>query len=135
MPVTTVGSLHHVEIWVPDLARAEADWGWLLGQLGYLPFQHWSAGRSWQHPGGTYLVVEQSAALTGAHDRLRAGVNHLAFAAGHRDRVDQLVHAADRHGWSLLFADRHPYAGGPAHYAGYLVNRDGFEVELVADSE
>jgi hypothetical protein len=33
-----------------------------------------------------------------------------------------------------MFADRHPYAGGPATYAAYLENEDGFEVELVAAS-
>jgi hypothetical protein len=32
----------------------------------------------------------------------------------------------------LLFADKHPYAGGPEHYAAYLAGTDGFEVELVA---
>jgi hypothetical protein len=32
----------------------------------------------------------------------------------------------------LLFPDRHPHAGGPDHYAAYLENTDGFEVELVA---
>jgi hypothetical protein len=36
------------------------------------------------------------------------------------------------HGWRLLFADRHPYAGGEQHYAAYLEDRDGYEVELVA---
>jgi hypothetical protein len=33
------GALHHVELWVPDLARAAAEWGWLLGELGYEAFQ------------------------------------------------------------------------------------------------
>jgi hypothetical protein len=37
------------------------------------------------------------------------------------------------HGWTRLFADKHPYAGGPEHYAAYLAGTDGFEVELVAD--
>jgi hypothetical protein len=46
--------------------------------------------------------------------------------------VDELVTVAAGYGWSLLFADRHPYAGGPDHYAAYLVDVDGFEVELVA---
>ena len=32
-----------------------------------------------------------------------------------------------------MFADRHPYAGGPEHYAAYLESGEGFEVELVAD--
>jgi hypothetical protein len=30
-----IGELHHVELWVPDLGRATASWGWLLGALGY----------------------------------------------------------------------------------------------------
>jgi hypothetical protein len=32
-----------------------------------------------------------------------------------------------------MFPDRHPYAGGPDHYAAYIENADGFEIELVAD--
>jgi hypothetical protein len=31
-----------------------------------------------------------------------------------------------------MFADRHPHAGGEDHYAAYMENQDGFEVELVA---
>jgi len=127
------GALHHVELWVPDLGRAVAEWGWLLGELGYGPFQDWPAGRSWRL-GSTYVVVEQSPALAAAeHDRLRPGLNHLAFHAGDRTRVDALAAAAPGHGWTVLFADRHPYAGGPEHYAAYLANSDGYEVELVAD--
>jgi catechol 2,3-dioxygenase-like lactoylglutathione lyase family enzyme len=130
------GSLHHVELWVPDLDRALASFGWLLGALGYQTFQDWSAGRSWLLDGGSYLVVEQSPALTaGTHDRLRPGLNHLAFRAGSRAELDQLVTEAAGHGWTLLFPDRHPYAGGASHYAAYLANPDGFEVELVADDE
>ncbi|MFC0548560.1 VOC family protein [Kutzneria chonburiensis] len=125
-----IGRLHHVELWVPDLARAIRSWGWLLGELGYQQFQDWPAGRSWRL-GETYLVVEQSPALTAPdHDRRRPGLNHLAFHAG--SRVDELAAAAPKHGWTLLFPDRHPYAGGPDHYAAYLADEDGFEVELVS---
>lgn len=132
MTATARGSLHHVELWVADLAGATESIGWLLGELGYQPFQDWDAGRSWRL-GGTYIVVEQSPAMTaGRHDRLRPGLNHLAFHAGTPGDVDRLVAAAPAHGWTLLFADRHPQAGGPGTYAGYLANRDGFEVELVA---
>ena len=67
------------------------------------------------------------------HDRLRPGLNHLAFHAGSRLRVDALAAAGPAHGWELLFADRHPYAGGADHYAAYLASTDGYEVELVAD--
>lgn len=126
------GVLHHVEIWVADLARAVAQWGWLLESLGYSVFQDWEAGRSWQLD-QTYLVVEQSSALSATeHDRLRPGLNHLAFHVETRAEVDRLTHQAAEHGWTLMFADRHPYAGGPENYAAYLENTDGFEVELVA---
>lgn len=128
----TRGPLHHVELWVPDLGRAISSIGWLLEALGYQTFQDWDDGRSWRF-GETYIVVEQSPALTsGTHDRQRPGLNHLAFHSGPRGDTDRLVADAVAHGWTLLFPDDHPHAGGPDHYAGYLANADGFEVELVA---
>jgi hypothetical protein len=33
----------------------------------------------------------------------------------------------------LLFADKHPYAGGEDHYAADLAIADGYEVELIAN--
>ncbi|WP_393100783.1 VOC family protein [Streptomyces sp. LN325] len=129
------GVLHHVEIWVPDLDAAIASLGWLLETLGYTLFQSWSHGRSWQL-GPTYLVVEQSPALTSdRYERCRPGLNHLAFHIEDKATVDTLTTDATHHGWHLLFTDRHPYAGGEQHYAAYLENDDGFEIELVCDLE
>ncbi|RJL35697.1 VOC family protein [Bailinhaonella thermotolerans] len=128
----TTGTLHHVEIWVPDLQRAVISWQWLLEALGYTLFQDWSRGRSWRL-GVTYLVLEQSPALSAdRHDRRRPGLNHLAFHVESRALVDALTERAPAYGWTLMFPDRHPYAGGDRHYAAYLEDRDGFEVELVA---
>ena len=130
-----VPGIHHVELWVPDLARASASWGWLLGELGYELYQEWPVGRSWRRD-GHYIVFEQSNALVAAtHERCRPGLNHLAFHAGSRAEVDRLVGGAAAHGWVMLFAERHPFAGGPSHYAAYLENADGYEVELVATDE
>jgi len=126
------GLLHHVELWVPDLPRTTASWGWLLGELGYQPFQRWADGISFRF-GPTYLVFEHSPDLVaGLHQRTRAGLNHLAFHAGDRASVDALAAAAPEHGWVPLFADRYPHAGGPEHYAAYLEDQDGYEVELIA---
>ena len=124
-------TLHHVELWVPSLERAEATLGWLLTSLGWTEYQRWSAGVSWKL-GPTYVVVEQSPALTSGHDRLHAGLNHLALHAGSRSDVDALTAQALERGWKLMFADRHPHAGGDDHYAAYLENSDGFEIELVS---
>ncbi|MBQ1027174.1 VOC family protein [Micromonospora sp. C95] len=128
----TLGALHHVEVWIPDLTAAMRSWGWLLGELGWTSFQQWPVGHSWRL-GPTYLVLEASPALTGRrHDRRAPGLNHLAFHAGSAAAVDRLVEQAPAYGWELLFADRHPYAGGPDTYAGYLADGQGYEVELVA---
>lgn len=126
------GRVHHIELWVPDLAEAEAEWGWLLGELGHVPYQRWAHGRSWRRGDGYVAVVCSPDGAGGTHDRLRPGVNHLAFHAGDRAALDALVARAPGHGWRLLFPDRHPYAGGDGHYAAYLANAAGYEVELVA---
>ena len=97
-PHPPLGTLHHVELWVPNLACATAQWGWLIVQLGYTPFQDWPDGRSWRL-GHTYLVIAQSPALTAAdHDRLHPGLNHLAFHPGTPAQVDALAAEAPGHG-------------------------------------
>jgi catechol 2,3-dioxygenase-like lactoylglutathione lyase family enzyme len=131
-------TLHHVELWVPDLAGSLRPWGWLLGELGYTVFQEFPGGRSFLKD-STYLVLEQSPALTGdRHDRCAPGLNHLAFTVGGKgeesgeSEVDRLSSEGVRHGWSLMYEDKHPHAGGPESYAGYLEDAWGYEVELCA---
>lgn len=130
-----LGAIHHIELWVANLDRAAATWGWLLTEMGYTVFQDWPGGRSWRS-GQSYIVLEQSPARTAIrHDRLRPGMNHLAFHVPSQRLVDKLTGESLLHGWKLMFAESHPHAGGPQHYAAYLENADGFEVELVADDE
>lgn len=130
---STVTPLHHIEIWTAHLWSGVERWGWLLGELGWSPFQQWEYGRSWRC-GGLYLVLEESPSLLRdvSYDRMRPGLNHLAFRAASREQVDAIAASASYYGWGLLFADRHPYAGGPEHYAAYLEDAEGFEVEIVA---
>jgi len=131
---TTAGLVHHIELWVPDIDRATSEWGWLLAELSYQPYQDWPGGRSWRR-GPTYIVIEQSPDLIAdSHERTRPGLNHLAFHAGYQARLDELAQTAPAHGWNQLFADEYPHAGGPDTYAAYLVNSDGYEVELVAET-
>ncbi|MET7283796.1 VOC family protein [Kribbella sp. NPDC005582] len=126
-------AVHHVEIWVPQLSRARQSWGWVLNRLGWKEGDSWPGGTTWIAADGSYLVAEQSPAMTAdVHDRLRPGMNHLALNAASRAELDAIVAEAAAHGWTLMFADRHPYAGGPQHYAAFLHNEDGYELELVA---
>ncbi|MGW9552808.1 reverse transcriptase-like protein [Citricoccus zhacaiensis] len=132
-PPRRAGRLHHVEIWVEDLEAARSSLGWLFQELGYAVSGEWSEGASYQGA-GEYLVLESGPHVSvGGHDRLRPGLNHVAFHAGSRAEVDALTEAAQSRGFTLMFADRHPFAGGRNHYAAYLEAPNGFEVELVAD--
>ncbi|KRB48484.1 glyoxalase [Terrabacter sp. Soil810] len=124
--------MHHVEIWVDDIVAAKREWGWLLKRLGYHLGDDWGHGQAWEL-GSLYVVVEAGPdVVAGRHERTRAGLNHLAFHGGSRAEVDSLVDACGEGGWTLMFPDRHPYAGGPQHYAAYLESGEGFEVEIVA---
>jgi len=122
------GPLHHVELRVPNLDVARQTWGWLLTELGYTEYQSWPAGVSYIF-GETYIVFELA---SGAHDRRLPGLSHLALHAGAPEEIESLVAAALTHGWTLLYANRHPFAGGPDYYAAFLENEDRFKVELVA---
>lgn len=125
--------LHHVEIWVPDLDEATASWGWMLERLGLQLTGEWPDGRTWSSD-GAYLTLTTSPNLSSSeHDRRRAGLNHLAFWGGTPAEVDALMAEAPTHGWTPLYHDRYPHAGGPDHYAGWVANAQGFKVEVVAE--
>lgn len=125
--------LHHVEIWVADLEQALGSWRWLLAEVGFVVEQTWPDGESWG-AAGSYLSFTTSPNLSAAeHDRRRPGVNHLAFKVGTPDSVDLIMANAPSHGWSRLYHDRYPHAGGPDSYAGWLENVEGFKAEVVAE--
>lgn len=127
------GRLHHTEIWVRDVDASRASLGWLFEELGYVPGETWAHGTSYVGA-RDYIVLESGPdVLDEPHRRRSPGLNHLAFVAGSRLRVNQLAAKALEHGFILLFEDASPYAGGPGHYAVYLQDEAGFEVELVAE--
>ena len=37
------------------------------------------------------------------------------------------------HGWSELFAEKYPHAGGTEHTALFIENSEGFEIGIVSD--
>lgn len=128
-----VRALHHLDLWVTDRPVAEAEWGWLLGRLGWQAEFSDEAGASWLAEDGTYLFLQELPGPGPAHDRMGAGWNHLAFTLDSRASLDQLRSASSEHGWHELFADRYPHAGGEEHVALYLADSEGFEVEVVVE--
>jgi len=127
------GLLHHIEIYISDLKRTSDFWGWFLGELGYSTFQKWDGGQSWKL-GDTYLVFVQTEKrfLGDPYHRCHVGLNHLAFHAESRQQVDEMTEKLKGRGVTLLYTDRHPFAGGENHYAVYFEDPDRIKVELVA---
>ena len=124
--------IHHVTLWVPDLPRAEASWGWLLGELDYTRDRSLANVLLFRHGSGFAVALEQSPDMVPGmlYSRMRPGLNHIAFRLPSAATLVDIVAAAGQHGWRSLPIDGHLIAGG-AH-VGYLEDSDGFEVELVA---
>lgn len=125
------GELHHVEINVSDLKISEAFWGWFLPRLGYNEYQRWGSGVSYRL-GETYLVFVETEEKSQGFNRKRIGLNHFAFHAESREEVDVMTQELRSQGRSILYEDKHPYAGGTDHYAVYFEDPDGIKVEFVA---
>ncbi len=121
-------ALHHLDLWVAEVATAEGEWAWLLASCDW---QREEGVLSWVHPDGTYVFMEHSPDQHGTHDRLRPGITHLATTVGTRDELDRMRSESTEHGWHELYADRYPHAGGEQHVALYLESSEGFEVEVV----
>jgi catechol 2,3-dioxygenase-like lactoylglutathione lyase family enzyme len=127
------GRLHHVEIYVSDLARSKAFWGWLLPYLGYREYQSWDKGISYLLD-STYIVFVQTEERfqNVSYHRCRTGLNHLAFHASSVEEVDKLTELLRARGMTILYEEKHPHAGGPDSYAVFFEDPDRIKVEIVA---
>jgi catechol 2,3-dioxygenase-like lactoylglutathione lyase family enzyme len=127
------GLIHHIEINVSKLEVSINFWEWFLEELGYRPFQEWNQGKSWRL-GETYIVFVQTKEkyLDVPYHRSRTGLNHLAFHADSREEVDQFTRRLEERGVTILYRDKHPFAGGDDYYAVYFEDPDRIKVELAA---
>jgi len=123
--------LHHVEIYVSDLKKSSAFWGWFLEYLGYKKFQEWEKGISWKSS-ETYIVfVQVEKKYKGLkYHRCAIGLNHLAFHAKSKKQVDELTKEFKNKGVKILYADKHPHAGGNNAYTLFFEDPDRIKVEL-----
>ncbi len=127
------GELHHVELYVSDLNRSKAFWGWFLSLLGYGEYQVWDKGVSYILD-STYIVFVQTESRFQdiTYHRCRTGLNHLAFHASSREEVDRITEQLRARGVSIIYEEKHPHAGGSDSYAVFFEDPDRIKVELVA---
>lgn len=128
--------LHHVELYVSDLEASVAFWTPFMALLGY-EADRWSGGMNYVR--GTddayfCLLPADPQHLAAGYHRKRVGLNHLAFKAESRAQVDEVANWLKASGHSLLYADKHPYAGGPGYYAVFCEDPDRIKLEVVAPS-
>lgn len=129
------GSLHHVEIYVASLAESCAFWEPFLAHFGY-SVHRFRNGVS-LNLGDTYIVLVQAeeAHLAAGYHRKRIGLDHLAFHAESRRQVDRLAEWVTSNAYTVLYPEKHPYAGGPGYYALFCEDPNRIKVEVVAPSE
>lgn len=127
------GTLHHIELYVKDLNRSIEFWGWILHELGYTEYQRWEQGISYIFE-KTYIVFVQTERkhLDVPYHRCKVGLNHLAFHGGSKIFVDEITHKLRQKGVTILYEDKHPYAGGPDYYAVFFEDLERMKVEIVA---
>lgn len=128
------GLLHHIEIYVNDLEKTKKFWGWLLPKLNYEKYQQWNNGISYKLE-KTYIVFVQTEKRFQdiPYHRCRAGLNHLAFHGGTREKIDEITKLLRQKNITILYEDKHPYAGGENYYAVYFEDPDRMKVEIVAE--
>lgn len=128
--------LHHIEIYVSDLDRSIEFWTPFMEQLGY-EADRWSGGMNYVKEGQAYLcfLPTPKEHLVAGYHRKRVGLNHLAFRGESRVHVDDMAAWVKAAGYTLLYEDQYPYAGGPGYYAMYCEDPDRIKVEVVAPSE
>lgn len=132
--MTKNGLLHHIEIYVSDLEKSTAFWQWFLTeQFDYSVYQQWNDGISFKL-GDTYIVFVQTEEkyLDSTYNRKNVGLNHLAFHCTSREFVDTLTKELIKKDISILYNDKHPYAGGEDYYAVFFEDPDRIKVEVVS---
>lgn len=129
--------LHHVELYVSDLERSCAFWTPFMRMLGY-EAERWAGGMNYRRGADdTYFCLLPAPAehLAAGYHRKRVGLNHLAFRGGSRAQVDQIARWVKDNGHTLLYEDRHPFAGGPNYYALFCEDPDRIKLEVVAPDD
>ena len=126
------GILHHIEFYVSDLEKSKKFWEWLLTELGYKKYQEWNNGISFKLE-DTYLVFVQTEDKYQdiKYHRKRTGLNHIAFHVDNREQIDYFTLKLKERGVSVLYEEKHPFAGGDDHCAIYFEDPDRIKVELV----
>lgn len=124
--------LEHVALYVSDLERARdffVDW---LGGRSNEGYRNPKTGlRTYfiSFDGGARLelMTRPDIPECGGNRPTQTGYAHVAFSVGSRDRVDQLTHALQEAGFSVVSG---PRTTGDGYYESCVLDLEGNQIEL-----
>jgi len=127
--------LHHVELYVSDLARTQNFWSEILSIIGYSVTDQWDDGFTLSDGKDAYLTFVQVNARHAhrPYHRCGVGLNHLAFKVDDRETVDRLRKHCQEKAFTCLYDDQYPFANGSDdYYALFVEDPERIKVEFVA---
>jgi glyoxylase I family protein len=126
--------VHHVDLVVSSIERSLPFYSDLLGPLGYHSIGEVEGERGetiWYLTGpGTAIGLREAQSESGAYDRYRVGLHHLAFEAASRGEVDERAEWLRAHG-AELESEPQEYTYMPGYYAVFFYDPDGLKLEIV----
>lgn len=131
------GGIDHLDLTVASPESSEEFYRAVLGYMGFDPvrlahgatrlriFQRTEEGRR------LFSVALQPAKRSGTHDRLAAGLHHVAFRAESRADVDGLHQVLVEIGARVLDPPAEYPNYAPGYYAVFFADPDGLKLEFV----
>ncbi|GAA2898814.1 VOC family protein [Microbacterium esteraromaticum] len=125
--------LDHLGISVLDIERARQQFHPVLTALGYSVGVEAEHGISWHNGDETEFIVFQIRDDADAvpHRHGEAGWQHLAFAVGSRDEVDELHRVAMDAGWTAVREPKIYTRFSDRYYASFVEDESGIRLEFV----
>ncbi|MEP1557673.1 MAG: VOC family protein [Roseibium sp.] len=123
--------LHHISFSVSDLKRSAGFYDSILGPLGY---RRVCEGNDFVGY-GTEEYKDKFALKSRVDNVNKPSVGfHLAFAAPDRNSIDEAYNEGIQNGGTDNGKPGLREHYGPSYYAAFLIDPDGYEVELVINS-
>src|SRR4029450_11181788 len=125
--------IHHLDLVVSSLERSMLFYRERLAPLGYSRVGDIVGERGetvYYIGGGDAAIGVREARVTGAYDRYRVGMHHVAFEASSRDVVDERYAWARENGVEIESPPKE-YDYGPSYYAFFFYDPDGIKLEVV----
>jgi glyoxylase I family protein len=126
--------VHHVDLVVSSIERSLPFYSELLGPLGFHTVSQVEGERGetiWYLSGmGTGVGLRQAQSDSGAYDRYRIGLHHLAFEASSRSEVDERAEWLRTQDVELE-SEPQEYTYLPGYYAVFFFDPDGLKLEIV----